>query len=69
MLTIKKIHKKLKRFGFDKKYIKKMLMPSWWNKALNKSQPALLEYAAIICNRTGLNLESLLDPDKDLFFD
>lgn len=67
-LTVKYIHSKLRKFGFNQGYINKMLMPSWWDKKLNNSQPAVLELSAIICDRTGLNLESLLDPDKPLFF-
>jgi len=67
-LTLKVVHQKLKRFGFNQKYINTILMPNWWDPKLNNSQPAVLECCAIICNRTGLNLESLLDPDKQLFF-
>ena len=67
-LTLGYLHGKLRAFGFNQKFIDANLMPAWWTNVLINSQPALWECAAIMCNRTGLNLESLLDPDKQLFF-
>lgn len=67
-LTLEYLHGKLRVFGFNQKYINTILMPAWWTNVLINSQPALWECAAIMCQRAGLNLESLLDPNKKLFF-
>jgi hypothetical protein len=61
-LTMEFIYKKLKRLGFDKKYIRYQALPSWWDNKLNKSPIAVLEGAGYIARNLNIDLLSLIIP-------
>jgi hypothetical protein len=59
-LTMKFIYKKLKRLGFDKKYIRHQVLPSWWDDELNEKPVAVLEGAGYIASNLNIDLLSKL---------
>ena len=61
-LTMEFIYKKLKRLGFDKKYIRHKVLPSWWDDKLNKNPVAVLEGAGYIASHLNIDLLSLISP-------
>jgi hypothetical protein len=61
-LTMKFIYKKLKRLGFDKKYIRHQVLPSWWDDELNEKPVAVLEGAGYIASNLNIDLLSLISP-------
>jgi hypothetical protein len=61
-LTMKFIYKKLKRLGFDKKYIRYHVLPGWWDDKLNTNPVAVLEGAGYIARNLNIDLLSLISP-------
>jgi hypothetical protein len=61
-LTMEFIYKKLKRLGFDKKYIRYQALPSWWDDKLNKNPIAVLKCAGYIARNLNIDLLSLIIP-------
>lgn len=66
---------KLKAIGIGNAYIKKIVLPDWWDNDILKSESGYQEYAIHIAKKLGLSLSDLLsdhaisfpEPNKILF--
>ena len=65
MATIKK---RLSKVGITRNYLRDYVLPEGWNDSKAKEPKGLLEAAALIMQRFGFALDSLLDDSQDLRF-
>lgn len=66
--TMQALYKKLKKLGLNQKCVRELGLPTWWNDELDHSPAAVLEGAGHIAARLNLDLNSLLDSEKEASF-
>lgn len=63
-LSMSTLYQKLSAIGLSESYVRKSVLPSWWNDELNDKPAAVLEGAGHIAQRLHLDLRSLLADDQ-----
>lgn len=58
--NLKSIYKTLIQSGFDKNFIKHIIMPDWWRDDIANSKAGYLQALSIIAKNLGLELKDLL---------
>jgi len=64
--NIDNIYTLLKSKGIDKKFIKEVLLPSWWDENILETKTGLLQTISLISKNLGANLSDLLTNKKDI---
>ncbi|MFN7299066.1 MAG: ImmA/IrrE family metallo-endopeptidase [Pseudanabaena sp.] len=67
-IDITTFYQRLASLGLQRSYVKDILLPDWWCDDFEKQKGAVVEAAAYVSRRVGLDFKALLDPDKDLAF-
>jgi hypothetical protein len=67
-ITMSSLYEKLSLLGFNKGYLRKHGLPSWWNDDLNDKPFAVLEGAGYMADLLNLDLKSLLDTSQEVRF-
>lgn len=67
-LEMPKLYKRLSDIGLPPKYIQEKALPEWWDAELENDPVAVLEVAARIAKRLGLDMASVLNPDAPITF-
>lgn len=62
---LKTLYQRLANLGFPRKYVRDVLLPDWWCDEFEQEKGAVVEAAAYISQRTGLNFRNLLDIDRE----
>lgn len=68
-LSMAKTYAKLEvlHSGFSRDYVRQQGLPTWWDDELDADEDVVLEGAAHISRRLGVDLLSLLQSDKAKF--
>lgn len=64
-IDLKTLYQRLANLGFPRKYVRDVLLPDWWCDEFEQEKGAVVEAAAYISQRTGLNFKMLLDIDRE----
>ena len=67
-VDLKTLYDRLKQIGFNRDFVKKKLLPDWWDNDFEATQSAVVEAAAYVSRRTNLDMRSLLYADSEPFF-
>jgi len=65
-LNIENIYTLLKSKGIDKKFIRNVLLPSWWDESILSSKAGLLQTISLISKNLGTELSDLVSNKKDI---
>jgi Zn-dependent peptidase ImmA (M78 family) len=65
LIDLKTLYQRLANLGFPKKFVRDVLLPDWWCDEFEQEAGAVVEAAAYIAQRTGLNFRMLLDVDRE----
>jgi hypothetical protein len=58
-INFKQYYLRLKRLGFDKKYIQKNVLPDWWCLEYQETKGAIVDAVSYACRRLNIDYESL----------
>ena len=67
-IDITTFYQRLANLGLQPSYVKDILLPDWWCDDFAKQKGAVVEAAAYVSRRLGLDFRALLDPEKALTF-
>ncbi len=65
-LNIKNIYSLLKSKGIDKKFIREVLLPSWWDENIPSSKAGLYQTISLISKNLGTDLSDLISNKNDI---
>lgn len=61
---IKDIYDKLKKIGFDKSYLKKFILPDWWDDEIAKTTNGFIIFCGIISKNINIDYNSLINDEN-----
>jgi len=64
--NINTIYKTLSKSGIDKKFIKSIVLPDWWDDSIAETKAGFLQTIDIISNNLGINLAGLLSNSETI---
>jgi IrrE N-terminal-like domain len=64
--NINNIFNFLKNYGIDKKFVRDIILPDWWNDEIANSKVGYLQTAALITKNLGVNLSDFLGVPEEL---
>jgi len=67
-IDIKVFYQRLASLGFQRKFVKDVLLPDWWCDEFEQQKGAVIEAAAYVSRRVGFDFKTLLDPEKEIAF-
>jgi len=65
---MKSLRSRLSAVGVKPKFLKKVVLPSWWEDSIATTPGGMREAAGYICAHLGYSLSSLLDEKQELSF-
>lgn len=66
---MKPVYDRLKEFGFPRAFVRKRVLPQWWDDEIAADPVGLTEALLIISRNLGINFRSLRDTGEALYFD
>jgi hypothetical protein len=64
--SITALYDRLADAGVNKTFVKKVLLPSWWDESIAESQPGFAYTLAVLSARLGIPIKALADHSKSI---
>jgi Zn-dependent peptidase ImmA (M78 family) len=64
-IDLKNLYQRLANLGFPRKFVREVILPDWWCDEFEQEKGAVVEAAAYVSQRTGIDFRTLLDADRE----